>query len=75
MLQTYENNTVPILFFLYVNREEAIVMANLRKRVAACDLERKRPTQKTEETRINETNQEQSDNRPLIIKVSFIEKF
>lgn len=45
-------------------------MANLRKRVAACDLERKRLKQKTEETRINERNQEQFDTRPLIIKVS-----
>lgn len=51
--------------------EEAIVMANLRKRVAACDLERKRPTTSESETNVNETNQEpQLDNRPLLPKVS-----
>lgn len=51
--------------------EEAIVMANLRKRVAACDLERKRPTTSESETNVNETNQEQQlDNRPLLPKVS-----
>lgn len=50
------------------NREEAIAMANLRKRVAACDLERKRPT--PEEIIVNDTGQQdQLDNRPLLPKV------
>lgn len=46
--------------------EEAIVMANLRKRVAACDLER-RPA--VNDTRTNEANQDELDNRPLLSKV------
>lgn len=48
-------------------REEAIVMANLRKRVAACDLTRKRPT--PEDQNANELENEQLDNRPLLPKV------
>ncbi|XP_055319376.1 uncharacterized protein LOC129577031 isoform X2 [Sitodiplosis mosellana] len=42
-------------------REEAIVMANLRKRVAACDLERRRPISE-------ESNPDELDNRPLLSK-------
>lgn len=42
-------------------------MANLRKRVAACDLTRNRPT--TDDPNANETEQEQLDNRPLLPKV------
>lgn len=45
-------------------------MANLRKRVAACDLTRKRPTQ--EDQNANEPESEQLDNRPLLPKVSFV---
>lgn len=51
-------------------REEAIVMANLRKRVAACDLTRKRPT--PEDQNANEPESEQLDNRPLLPKVSHL---
>lgn len=46
--------------------EEAIVMANLRKRVAACDLERKRVTRS--DARSNEPN-EDFDDGPLLLKV------
>ena len=54
-------------------REEAIVMANLRKRVAACDLTRKRATPTPEDQNANESEQtEQLDNRPLLPKVKFI---
>lgn len=42
-------------------------MANLRKRVAACDLTRKRPT--PEDQNANEQESEQLDNRPLLPKV------
>lgn len=44
-----------------------MVMANLRKRVAACDLTRTRPT--PEDPNANEAEQEQLDNRPLLPKV------
>lgn len=37
-------------------------MANLRKRVAACDLERRRPISE-------ESNPDELDNRPLLSKV------
>lgn len=50
--------------------EEAIVMANLRKRVAACDLERKRPVS-IQSDDVSEINTEQTDNRPLLPKVSY----
>lgn len=53
-----------ISFAIY--SEEAIVMANLRKRVAACDLERKRVT--TNDARSNEPNDD-FDDRPLLSKV------
>lgn len=46
-----------------------MVMANLRKRVAACDLTRKRPT--PDDPNANETEQEQLDNRPLLPKVLY----
>ncbi|KAJ6647706.1 hypothetical protein Bhyg_02929, partial [Pseudolycoriella hygida] len=46
-------------------REEAMVMANLRKRVAACDLPRMKPT--PEDPNANES-EEQLDNRPLLPK-------
>lgn len=42
-------------------------MANLRKRVAACDLERKRPL--SDASRTSESNQDELDNRPLLSKV------
>ncbi|KAG4079285.1 hypothetical protein HA402_007977 [Bradysia odoriphaga] len=45
-----------------------MVMANLRKRVAACDLTRTRPT--PEDLNANEAEQEQLDNRPLLPKVN-----
>lgn len=45
-------------------------MANLRKRVAACDLTRKRPT--PEEPNANEPDNEQLDNRPLLTKVIIV---
>lgn len=45
-------------------------MANLRKRVAACDLTRKRPT--PEDQNANEPESEQLDNRPLLPKVSHL---
>uniref|UniRef100_A0A1B0CP20 SCP domain-containing protein n=2 Tax=Lutzomyia longipalpis TaxID=7200 RepID=A0A1B0CP20_LUTLO len=60
-------------------REEAIVMANLRKRVAACDLTRRRLPGTTggDDINANETNGGQGgamepllDNRPLLPKVS-----
>lgn len=41
-------------------------MANLRKRVAACDLTRDRPM---DDPNANDTEQEQLDNRPLLPKV------
>lgn len=44
-------------------------MANLRKRVAACDLTRTRPT--PEDLNANEAEQEQLDNRPLLPKVCY----
>lgn len=44
-------------------------MANLRKRVAACDLTRTRPTPEDPNANANETEQEQLDNRPLLPKV------
>lgn len=47
-------------------------MANLRKRVAACDLTRTRPT--SEDLNANEAEQEQLDNRPLLPKVSFVDE-
>lgn len=51
-------------------REEAIVMANLRKRVAACDLERKRPTPDEQHNNTTENGHaEPLDNRPLLPKV------
>ncbi|XP_031630473.1 protein PRY1-like isoform X2 [Contarinia nasturtii] len=50
-------------------REEAIVMANLRKRVAACDLERRRPVSAVSDaSRTSEPNQDELDNRPLLSK-------
>lgn len=42
-------------------------MANLRKRVAACDLTRNRPS--PEDPNSNEPDTEQLDNRPLLPKV------
>lgn len=42
-------------------------MANLRKRVAACDLERRRPL--SGDSLPGEPNVEDLDNRPLISKV------
>lgn len=45
-----------------------MVMANLRKRVAACDLERKRPVSDASD-RTNEPTQDELDNRPLLSKV------
>lgn len=47
--------------------EEAIVMANLRKRVATCDLEKRRPLSDASGT--SELNQDELDNRPLLSKV------
>lgn len=50
------------------HREEAIVMANLRKRVAACDLEPvRRPV--SGDSLPGEPNLDDLDNRPLISKV------
>lgn len=46
--------------------EEAIVMANLRKRVAACDLERRGPSR---DIGRHEPNLEEFDNQPLLTKV------
>lgn len=46
-----------------------MVMANLRKRVAACDLERKRPVSDASDARSNEPTQDELDNRPLLSKV------
>lgn len=57
-----------VAFVSHGSREEAIVMANLRKRVAACDLTRKRPT--PEDQNANEPENELLDNRPLLPKVS-----
>lgn len=42
-------------------------MANLRKRVAECDLTRNRPS--SEDQNLNELEPEQLDNRPLLPKV------
>lgn len=58
---------VCFIFLLLSRREEAMVMANLRKRVAAVDLTRKR-----DELNANDTGQtdQQLDNRPLLPKVS-----
>lgn len=53
-----------IFLLQFFRSEEAMVMANLRKRVAACDLER-RPVIKTDDA------DEQTDiNRPLLSNVS-----
>lgn len=46
-------------------------MANLRKRVAACDLERKRVTH-SNDARTNEPNDDLNDDRPLLSKVRCI---
>lgn len=56
-----------MLKFSLIYSEEAIVMANLRKRVAACDLERRRPL--SDASRTTESNQDELDNRPLLSKV------
>ena len=48
-------------------------MANLRKRVAACDLERRRPSvvpPPEQSSSAQDAGQDQLDNRPLIPKVS-----
>lgn len=52
---------------LHTDREEAVVMANLRKRVAACDLERRRPL--SGDSLPSEPNLDELDNRPLLTKV------
>lgn len=61
--------------FCHVDREEAIVMANLRKRVAACDLTRRRlpGVSGVDDINANESNGGQGgvtepllDNRPLL---------
>lgn len=46
-------------------------MANLRKRVAACDLTRKRVVAEDHNANDTVAGQEQLDNRPLLPKVNF----
>lgn len=62
----YDLLYVCVYVCVYICSEEAMVMANLRKRVAACDLERRRPVS---DARTNEPNQDELDNRPLLSKV------
>lgn len=65
------NNNGFIFCFVCFFREEAMVMANLRKRVAAIDLTRNGRRQ--DDLNANDTGQgqiqEQLDNRPLLPKV------
>lgn len=71
MISIWKSNiSICLLVFLCTfcpDSEEATVMANLRKRVAACDLEKKRPL--SDASRTSESNQDDLDNRPLLSKV------
>lgn len=62
-------NLFSIVISFAIYSEEAIVMANLRKRVAACDLEPKRVT--TNDARCNEPDDD-FDDRPLLSKVRLV---
>lgn len=62
-------NLFSIVISFAIYSEEAIVMANLRKRVAACDLKPKRVT--TNDARCNEPDDD-FDDRPLLSKVRLV---